>query len=70
MNRYSISYQRSRVLRSSPRFENVNKLALPNPKAAIDLISRAPVNNVPNDFVYCDGGGDLGHPKIYIKLAM
>lgn len=52
------------------RFETVDLNKQPNPKPAIDLISKYPIVQVHEHIVACDGGGgSLGHPKIYINLV-
>ncbi|KAG4302054.1 hypothetical protein PCK1_001729 [Pneumocystis canis] len=52
-----------------PRFEQTNFSLQPQPDAAIDLIANIPVKFSNQRIVSCDGGGgELGHPKIYINL--
>lgn len=52
------------------RFETINLERQPKPLAAIKLIEQAPVREVAERVVSCDGGGGpLGHPKIYINLV-
>ena len=52
------------------RFETVDLSKQPNPKPAIELISKHPIVEVHDHIVACDGGGgSLGHPKIYINLV-
>ncbi len=53
------------------RFETVHINKQPNPIPAIELIAKAPVIQVHENIVSCDGGGGrLGHPKIYINLVI
>ena len=48
------------------RFEGRNKLV--NTRFAIDLIAEDPVVVCTERVVYSDGGGPLGHPKVFINL--
>lgn len=49
------------------RFMNSTKLV--NPNIAIDLIAAVPPKSCKESVVWCDGGGSLGHPKVYINLV-
>ena len=60
---------KSMALRGA-RFETVDISKQPNPAPAIELIAKIPINQVHENIVACDGGGDkLGHPKIFINLV-
>ena len=48
------------------RFEQKQKLV--NPRFAIDLIAEDPVVVCDKRVVFSDGGGALGHPKVFINL--
>ena len=48
------------------RFEDKSKLV--NTRFAIDLIAEDPVVVCTERVVFSDGGGALGHPKVYINL--
>ena len=39
-----------------------------NTRFAIDLIAEEPPIAVKGRSAYCDGGGPLGHPRVYINL--
>jgi uncharacterized Zn-finger protein len=51
------------------RFEGINLEAQPKPPAGINLLNRIPVELVESRTVSCDGGGSLGHPRIFINLV-
>lgn len=52
-----------------PRFVGINLQAQPTPEAAIELVKAQEVVTVATRTVACDGGGLLGHPKIFINLV-
>ncbi|KTW32222.1 uncharacterized protein T551_00904 [Pneumocystis jirovecii RU7] len=51
-----------------PRFEQTDFNLQPQPESAIELIANIPIKFSNQRVVSCDGGGKLGHPKIYINL--
>merc|ERR1712137_204765 len=38
------------------------------PQPAVDLVHEEPIKEVTAGVARCDGGGPLGHPKVYINL--
>ena len=54
---------------SGLRFEGVNLKAQPKPLAGMMLLSEVPIEMVDSRSVSCDGGGNLGHPRVYINLV-
>ncbi|TFK30436.1 NADH:ubiquinone oxidoreductase kDa subunit [Coprinopsis marcescibilis] len=53
---------------SSPRFEQTNMDFQPQPLSAMELIAQEPIRLVKGRKAVCDGGGPLGHPKVYINI--
>ncbi|KAF9526489.1 zinc-finger domain-containing protein [Crepidotus variabilis] len=53
---------------SGPRFEQADMSLQPNPLSAMELIANEPIRLVQGRRASCDGGGPLGHPKVYINL--
>ncbi|KZO93558.1 ubiquinone oxidoreductase 20 kd subunit [Calocera viscosa TUFC12733] len=53
---------------SNPRFEQTIYELQPNPPSAMALVAEDPIRLVNGRKAVCDGGGPLGHPKIYINL--
>jgi hypothetical protein len=54
---------------SSAKFEQIHRKAQPQPLSAQSLIKQTPVEIVDANFIYCDGGSYLGHPRIFINLV-
>ncbi|KZT30585.1 hypothetical protein NEOLEDRAFT_20220 [Neolentinus lepideus HHB14362 ss-1] len=54
--------------RSGPRFEQTKMELQPNPLSAMQMIDEEPIRIVQGRKAVCDGGGPLGHPKIFINL--
>lgn len=52
-----------------PRFVNVNLTSQPKPEAAIELLKQQPIVSIKSRTIACDGGGLLGHPKVFINLV-
>ncbi|KAI1646143.1 uncharacterized protein F4817DRAFT_341365 [Daldinia loculata] len=53
---------------TGPRFEQTDFSLQPQPKAAIELIHKKPVEWTHDRVVACDGGGGpAGHPRIFIN---
>lgn len=52
-----------------PRFLGIDMSAQPRPLAAIELLKQQPATCIEGRSVYCDGGGLLGHPKVFINLV-
>ncbi|XP_076459901.1 NADH dehydrogenase [ubiquinone] iron-sulfur protein 6, mitochondrial-like [Babylonia areolata] len=50
------------------RIRFVDKDKLVNPQFAVKLVDEDPVVLVNSNHVFSDGGGALGHPKVYINL--
>ncbi|KAI0735148.1 zinc-finger domain-containing protein [Earliella scabrosa] len=53
---------------SGPRFEQTIMELQPNPLSAMEMINKEPIRVVHGRKAVCDGGGPLGHPKIFINL--
>jgi len=66
---WSINQRTRKNVFSGLRFEGINLNAQPRPLAAIELLDRVPVEIVKSRSVSCDGGGALGHPRIFINLV-
>jgi hypothetical protein len=72
-NRATVWSQRQRPKNEAmvgPRFIEVNLDSQPRPLSAIELLKQAPVLSVKARTVACDGGGLLGHPKVFINLVL
>jgi NADH dehydrogenase (ubiquinone) Fe-S protein 6 len=65
---WSRDQQERRVAYNDVRFVGIELDLQPNPPAAIELLQSDPVVEIKTRIVSCDGGGSLGHPKIYINL--
>lgn len=68
-SKWSISQRERKEVLSGLRFEGVDIGTQPKPLAGIDLTSKTPIEIVESRVVSCDGGGALGHPRIYINLV-
>jgi uncharacterized Zn-finger protein len=66
---WSHSQQQRATVQDGARFLGANLARQPRPLAAIDLIEKLPIVAVNSHVVSCDGGGVLGHPRIYINLV-
>ncbi|KAJ2311676.1 hypothetical protein IWW54_002513 [Coemansia sp. RSA 2705] len=61
--------QRPRAdITNDPRFVQVDLDGQPRPMAAIELIAEEPVREVEGRLACCDGGGALGHPRVWMNL--
>ena len=66
---WSVSQQPKSEIVNDLRFTGIDLSLQPNPAAAIELLKEQPAIHVNGRKVSCDGGGDLGHPKVYINLV-
>ncbi|PJF16503.1 hypothetical protein PSACC_03690 [Paramicrosporidium saccamoebae] len=72
-NRATVWSQRQRPKNDAmvgPRFIEVNLDSQPRPLSAIELLKQTPVLSIKARTVACDGGGLLGHPKVFINLVL
>ncbi|KAI0825113.1 zinc-finger domain-containing protein [Trametes gibbosa] len=67
-NTWSTSQRSRPQAHSGPRFEQTIMELQPNPLSAMEMISQEPIRVVNGRKAVCDGGGPLGHPKIFINL--